>query len=114
MLTFRASIQSFKLDGDLLKTITNYDFNVSLSNTQDQKVIYEFGKEMTFDIKQKRRQSNKDKYPIKLLKSLANMVSGISTIILSSDPNDLCGREKIIMHEKQTDNYCKLMKKVLL
>ena len=32
MLTFRDSNKSFKLDGDLLETMTNYDFNVSLSN----------------------------------------------------------------------------------
>ena len=35
MLTFRVSIKSFKLDGDLLETITNYDFNVHHSNQQD-------------------------------------------------------------------------------
>ena len=77
-----------------METITNFDFNVSLSNTRDQEITYEFGKEVIFDIKQKGRKSNKDKCPIKLLKSLANMASGISTKILSSDPNDLCGREK--------------------
>ena len=30
-----------------------YDFNVFLSNPQDHKLIYEFGTEMKFDIKQK-------------------------------------------------------------
>ena len=34
----------FKLDGDLLETMTNYDFKVSLSDPKDQKPIYEFGK----------------------------------------------------------------------
>ena len=42
MLTFRDSNEAFKLDGDLLETITNYDFNVEHSNQQDRKLIYEF------------------------------------------------------------------------
>ena len=39
MITFRDSNKSFKLDGDLLETMTNYDFNVSHSNPKDQKLI---------------------------------------------------------------------------
>ena len=39
MLTFRESKRSFKLDGDLLETITNYDSNVDHSNPQDRKNI---------------------------------------------------------------------------
>ena len=42
MLTFRDSNNSFKLEGNLLETMTNYDFNVSRSNPKDQKLIYEF------------------------------------------------------------------------
>ena len=44
MLTFRYSNRSFKLDGDLLETMTNYDINVSISNPQDGTLIYDFGK----------------------------------------------------------------------
>ena len=36
MLTFRDSNKFFKLDGDLLQTMTNYDCNVSHSNPKDQ------------------------------------------------------------------------------
>ena len=43
-LTFKDSEKSFKKDGDLLKTMTNYEFNVTHSIPQDQKLIYEFGK----------------------------------------------------------------------
>ena len=50
MLTFRDSEKSFLLNGDLLKTITNVNFNAIHSNLQDQSLIYEFGKEMNFDI----------------------------------------------------------------
>ena len=44
MITFRDSNKSFKLDGDLLESMTNYDFNVDHSNQQDRKLIYEFAK----------------------------------------------------------------------
>ena len=39
MITFRDRNESFKLDGELLETITKYDFNVSHSNPKDQKLI---------------------------------------------------------------------------
>ena len=57
MLTFRDSNKSFKLDGDLSKTVTNYDFNVDRSNQQDRKLIFEFAKEMNFNIKQKTKKA---------------------------------------------------------
>ena len=102
MLTFRESNKSLKLDGDLLETITNYDFNVSHSDPKDQKLISESGKEMNFNIKQKGRKSNRDKSMIKLLKSPAIMASGFSeTIVLSSDPDELCNRLKLLLQEKQ-------------
>ena len=53
LLNFRDSKKSFKLEGDLLKAITVYDFNVDHSNQQDRKLIYEFAKEMNFNIKEK-------------------------------------------------------------
>ena len=93
MLLFRDSIKSSKLDGDLSETITNYDFNVSHSNPKDQKLIYEFRKEMKFNIRQKGRKSNRDQSMIKLLKSPATMASVISkTKFLSTDPDELCDR----------------------
>ena len=52
MLTFRDSNKSFKLDGDLLEAIINYDFNIDHSNQEDRKLMYELGKEMKFCIKQ--------------------------------------------------------------
>ena len=39
MLTFTDSNKSLILDGDLLKTMTKYKFNVSHSNSQDRKKI---------------------------------------------------------------------------
>ena len=105
MLLFRDSKKSFKLDGDLLETMTNYDFNVSHSVPKDRKLIYEFGKEMNFNIKQKGRKSDRDKSMIKLLKSAAIMASGISNaIFLSSDPDELCDRLRLLLQEKHAGN----------
>ena len=53
MLFYKDSNISFDLDGDLIKTMTNYDFSVSHAIPQDQKLIYEFRKEMSFIIRQK-------------------------------------------------------------
>ena len=39
MFTFRDSKNTFKLDEDLLKTMTNYNFNGDDSNPQDQKKL---------------------------------------------------------------------------
>ena len=67
MLTFGDSNKSFILDGNLLKTMTNYDVKVDHSYPKDQKLIYEFGKEMNFNIRQKGRKSDRDNSLMKLL-----------------------------------------------
>ena len=82
MLIFRDSDKSSNLDADHLEAITSYDFNVSHFNPPDQSVIYEFGKEIFFIIKQKGRKSNTDKTLIKFFKSLVIMASGVSTMFL--------------------------------
>ena len=98
MLIFRDSNKSFKLDGDQLESITNYDFNVDHPNQQDRKMIYEFAKEMNFIIKQKENKNDRDKSIRRLLKSPAIMASGISeTIFLSFDPDELCNRLKLLL-----------------
>ena len=109
MLLFRDSNKSFKLDGDLLETMTNYDFNVSHSDPKDQKLIYEFGKEMNFNIKQKVRKSDRDRSMIKLLKSPAIMASGVTTIFLSENPDELCNRLRLLLQEKHAGNNSNLI-----
>ena len=105
MLIFRDSNKSFKLEGDLLETMTNYDFNIDHSNQQDRKLIYEFVKEMNFNIRQKGNKSDRDKSIIRLLRSPRIMASGVSkTIFLSSDPDELCNRLKLLLQEKQAGN----------
>ena len=49
MLTFPDTNKQFELKGDLLKMITNNNYNVNLASLSDKKVMYEFAKEMHFD-----------------------------------------------------------------
>ena len=110
MITFRDSNKTFKLEGDLLKVITNYKFNVDHSNQQDRKIIYEFAKEMNYDTKSTGRPSIRHNSMIRLLYQPAIMASGISkTIFLSSDPNELCDRLKLLLQEKHAGNNSNLI-----
>ena len=110
MITFRDSNKSFRLEGDLLKVITNYKFNVDHSNPQDKKIIYGFAKEMKYDTKSPGRPSTRHESMVRLLNQPAIMASGFSkTIILSSDPNELCGRLKLLLQEKHGGNNSNLI-----
>ena len=105
MIVFRDSNKSFRLEGDLLKVITIYKFNVDHSNPQDKKLIYQFAKEMKYDTKSMGRPSVRHNSMAKLLDQPAIMASGFSkTIILSSDPNELCDRLKLLLQEKHGGN----------
>ena len=110
MITFRDSNKSFRLEGDLLKVITNHKFNVDHSSPQDKKLIYEFAKEMNYDTKSTGRPSTRHTSIIKTLESPAIMASGISkTIFLSSDPNELCDRLKILLQAKHAGNNSEII-----
>ena len=110
MITFRGSKKTFKLEGDLLKVITNYKFNVDHSNQQDRKIIYEFSKEMNYDTKSTGRPSVRHNSLIRLLDQPAIMASGVSkTIFLSSDSNELCDRLKLLLQEKHAGNNSTLI-----
>ena len=100
MLTFRDISRSFNLDGDLLKPIANYDFNVGNSDQKDRKLIYKFGKDMRFDIKQKGLKSDRDKSIITLIKPPAIMASGVTTIFLPENPDEMYNRLKLLLQEK--------------
>ena len=65
MITFRDSNKTFRLEGDLLKVITNYIFNADHSSPQDKKLIYEFAKEMNYDTKSTGRPSTRHTSSIK-------------------------------------------------
>ena len=103
MLTFRDAGKEFELKRDLLKLITNKNYNVDLASLQDKKLMYDFAKEMNFDAKALGKKSTRDRTLIKLLKSpgLKISASGVSkTIFLSSDSVELCNRLKLLLQEK--------------
>ena len=107
MITFRDTGKEFELQGDLLKMITNKNYNVDLASLSDKKLMYDFAKEMHFDVKKIGNKSTRDRTLIKLLKSPGLMISasGVSkTIFLSSDPDELCERLKLLLQEKHAGN----------
>ena len=107
ILTFRDTGKKFELTGDLLEMITNSKYNVNLASLADEKLMYNFAKEMKFDLKSVGKKSNRDGTLIKLLNSPGLMVSasGVSkTIFLSSDPNELCDRLKVLLQEIKAGN----------
>ena len=107
LLTFRDTGKEFELKGDLLKLITNNNYNVDHASLADKKLMYDFAKEMHFDMKAVGKKSTRDKTLIKLLKSPGLMVTatGISqAIFLSSDPDELCDRLKLLLQEKNAGN----------
>ena len=106
-VTFCDTFKQFELKGDLLEMITNSKFNVDLASLSDKKLLYDFAKEMHFDPKAFGNKSTRDRKLIKLLNSPSLMVSaaGLSkTIFLSSDPNELSDRLKLLLQEKQAGN----------
>ena len=110
LLTFRDSGKVFELKGDLLKMITDKNYNVDLDSLQDKKLMFDFAKEMNFDAKAQSNKATRDRTLTKLLKSPRIMASGIlKTIILSSDPLELCDRLKLLLKEKHGGNKSNLI-----
>ena len=69
--------------------------------------MYDFAKEMRFDLKAQGNKPTRDRTLIKLLKSPGLMISasGVSkTIILSSDPDEICNILKLLLQEKHAGN----------
>ena len=104
LLTFRDTGIEFELKGKLLKMITDENYNVDLASLSDEKIMHDFAKEMNFDLKAQGNKSTRDRTLIKLLKSPAIIASGISPIFLSSDPDELCNRLKLLLQEKHSGN----------
>ena len=59
--TFRDTEKKFELKEDLLKKITNENYNVELAILSDEKIMYQFGKETYFDIRALAVKSMRDK-----------------------------------------------------
>ena len=92
--------------------MTNSKYNVNLASLQDKKLMYDFAKEMNFDLEAVGKKSTRDRTLIKLLKSPGLLVSasGVSkTIFLSSDPDELCNRLKLLLQEKHAGNNSDLI-----
>ena len=105
LLTFRDSGKVFELKGELLKMITNKNYNVNLASLSDKKLMFDFAKEMNFDKNRVGNKSTRDRTLITLLNSPAIMASGVSkTIFLSSNPDELCDRLKLLLQEKNAGN----------
>ena len=99
LLTFRDKGKIFDLKGDFLKMITNKNLNVDLAILSDKKLLYDFAKEMYFDVKTPGNKSTRDLTIIKLLKSTGIIVSASVVSkkfsqkqLFSSNPDELCDR----------------------
>ena len=79
--------------------------------------MYDFAKEMYFDVKAPGNKSTRDKTLIKLLKSPGSLIpaSGISnTIFLPSEFNNLGDRIKLILQEKRAGNNSDMVKEEIV
>ena len=93
--TIRDTGKEFELKVNLSKTITNKNFNVDIASLSDTELMYDFAKELNFDVKAQSIKSLRDRTLIKLLESPSFMIfaSGVSnTTFMPSDPNELCNR----------------------
>ena len=65
--------------------------------------MYDFAKEMNFDIKAQGNKSTRDRTLVKILKSPRLMVSALfdsKAVLLSSDPDELCKVLTPLLQEK--------------
>ena len=101
LLTFRDLGKEFELQGDLVKMITNKNYNIDLAKLSDKKITYDLAMEMQYEVRAPGSDSIRDRNVLKLLKCPAIRASGISTIFLPENPNELCDRLKLLLQEKQ-------------
>ena len=80
LLTFRDTDKKFELNGDPLKKITDKYYNLDYAKLPDEKIMFEFAKEMYFDEWALGDKSSRDQPLVGLPQSSALMASGISTI----------------------------------
>ena len=120
LLTFRDTGEEFELRGDLLKLITNENYNVDFASSSDKKSMFDFAKKCISIKKLKVKKSTRDRSLIRLLRSpsLRISASGFSsshkTKCLSSDLNDLCDRIKLLQQEKQAGNVSNIINEEII
>ena len=61
LLSFRDTGKVYESKGDLLKMITNKNYNVDLTSLADKKLMYDFAKEMHFDVRGIGNESTRDR-----------------------------------------------------
>ena len=113
MLTFRVTGKKFELQRHRSKMITNKKYIVDLASLQDKKLIYDFAKELNFDVIATSSKSTRDRSILRLLKSTAIKASGFLNNI-SRRKNFLimnfCDRLELLWLEKQSRNNFNLIK----
>ena len=115
LLTFCDSGTVVELKGDVLKMITNKNYNVDLASLEDKKLRYDFAEGMQFDVKRQGRKSTRYRTLINLPKSPAIMASGFpNTICLSSNPDELCDRMKLLLQEKHAGSNSNIFNKEIV
>ena len=96
--------------------ITNSNYNVDLASLQVNKLMYDFAKEMNFDLKAVGKKYTRDGTLLNLLESPAITASGISNkIILASNPNEISNRKNHYYKRNKLEiDLTILIKKLLL
>ena len=92
--------------------ITNKNYNVDLACLSDKKSMYNFAKEMNFDVRVVGNRFTRDRTRIKFLRSPGLKLSapGLSIkIFLPSNFGELCDRIKLILQEKLAANNSDLI-----
>ena len=81
MLTIPDTTKKFELKEDLLKTMTNKNYNIDLANSANAKLMVDFAKENYFDERAPCNKSTRDRSFIILPKTPGILVSisGVSS-----------------------------------
>ena len=92
--------------------MSNNKFNVDNSSQQNREIICEFAKELKYSVKSTGRPAVRHKSMIRLLNQRPITASGFTkTINLSSDPDKLCNRLRLLLQEKQAGNNSDIINK---
>ena len=100
LLKFVDTDKKCELEEDLMKMITNKKYNVDFAKLTDKKTMFDSEEEISLGEKALGNKNTRDKTLKKWLESPAVMASGISTICLPENPNELCGRLKLLPQTK--------------
>ena len=112
LLTLRYTNKQFELKKDLLKLRTNKNYNVNLASLSDEKLTYDFAKELHFEVRAQGNKYTWDRLLIKLFKSPCLMVSDSvvsKTIFLPSDSDELYDKLKLLPVEEHAGKNSNLI-----